>query len=96
MQDGAMFYKNISTKPSTFNLQPSNFILCTIHRAENTDDEIRLKSIFEAKFSEALKTVGKKFDFIELYEARREFRDEILNIIGTDLNGYILDDCAID
>ena len=55
-----------------------------------------LKSIFEAKFSEALKTVGKKFDFIELYEARREFRDEILNIIGTDLNGYILDDCAID
>lgn len=31
-----------------------------------------LKDIFEAKFSEALKTVGKKFDFIELYEARRE------------------------
>lgn len=55
-----------------------------------------LKNIFESKFSEALKTVGKKFDFIELYEARREFRDEILNIIGTDLNGYILDDCAID
>ncbi len=55
-----------------------------------------LKSIFESKFSEALKTVGKKFDFIELYEARREFRDEILDVIGTDLNGYILDDCAID
>lgn len=55
-----------------------------------------LKNIFESKFSEALKTVGKKFDFIELYEARREFREEILNIIGTDLNGYILDDCAID
>jgi len=55
-----------------------------------------LKEIFEAKFSEALKTVGKKFDFIELYEARREFRDEIMNIIGTDLNGYVLDDCAID
>ncbi|NDV81729.1 flotillin family protein [Bacteroides sp. 51] len=55
-----------------------------------------LKDIFEAKFSEALKTVGKKFDFIELYEARREFRDEIINIIGTDLNGYVLDDCAID
>jgi len=55
-----------------------------------------LKDIFEAKFSEALKTVGKKFDFIELYEARREFRDEIIDIIGTDLNGYVLDDCAID
>ncbi|WP_103069888.1 flotillin family protein [Aquimarina sediminis] len=55
-----------------------------------------LRSLFDAKFSEALKTVGKKFEFVELYEARREFRDEIINIIGTDLNGYILDDCAID
>lgn len=63
---------------------------------DRASDPETLKSIFEAKFSEALKTVGKKFDFIELYEARREFRDEILNIIGTDLNGYILDDCAID
>ena len=63
---------------------------------ERASDISTLKDIFEAKFSEALKTVGKKFDFIELYEARREFRDEILNIIGTDLNGYVLDDCAID
>ncbi len=55
-----------------------------------------LEDLFEAKFSEALKTVGKKFEFSALYEARREFRDEIINIIGTDLNGYVLDDCAID
>ena len=55
-----------------------------------------LQHLFEAKFSEALKTVGKKFDFIQLYEARREFRQEIIDVIGTDLNGYILDDCAID
>lgn len=63
---------------------------------ERASDVETLRNIFEAKFSEALKTVGKKFEFIELYEARREFRDEIINIIGTDLNGYILDDCAID
>jgi flotillin len=63
---------------------------------ERASDTETLRNLFEAKFSEALKTVGKKFDFIELYEARREFRTEILNIIGTDLNGYILDDCAID
>ena len=55
-----------------------------------------LEDLFEAKFSEALKTVGKKFEFIDLYEARREFRDEIVDIIGTDLNGYTLEDCAID
>ena len=55
-----------------------------------------LRNLFDAKFSEALKTVGKKFEFIELYEARREFREEIIGIIGTDLNGYVVDDCAID
>ena len=55
-----------------------------------------LEDLFEAKFSEALKTVGKKFEFTELYEARREFREEIVDIIGTDLNGYTLEDCAID
>ena len=63
---------------------------------ERASDILTLKDVFEAKFSEALKTVGKKFDFIELYEARREFREEILDVIGTDLNGYVLDDCAID
>ncbi len=63
---------------------------------DRASDVNTLTLLFEAKFSEALKTAGKKFDFTELYEARREFRDEILNVIGTDLNGYILDDCAID
>ena len=46
MQDGAIFYKNLAVKPNVEIKQ--DFILCTIHRAENTDDEIRLKSIFEA------------------------------------------------
>jgi len=67
----------------------------TIGCARASDIET-LEDLFEAKFSEALKTVGKKFDFTELYEARREFRDEIVDIIGTDLNGYTLEDCAID
>jgi len=48
MQDGAIFYKKLAQKPSSFILHPSSFILCTIHRAENTDDEARLKNIFEA------------------------------------------------
>lgn len=63
---------------------------------ERASDMEVLRTLFDAKFSEALKTVGKKFDFVELYEARSEFRAEIIAIIGTDLNGYILDDCAID
>ena len=46
MQDGAIFYKDLAVKPS-FNIK-ENYILCTIHRAENTDDETRLRGIFEA------------------------------------------------
>lgn len=52
--------------------------------------------LFDAKFSEALKTVGKQFDFVDLYNKREDFRDEIKRMIGRDLNGYLLDDAAID
>ncbi|RXK07208.1 non-hydrolyzing UDP-N-acetylglucosamine 2-epimerase [Halarcobacter bivalviorum] len=46
MQDGAIFYKDLAIKP---NIKiEDNFILCTIHRAENTDDKQRLINIFEA------------------------------------------------
>ena len=55
-----------------------------------------MKELFDAKFSEALKTVGKQFEFVELYDKREQFKDEILKVIGTDLNGYRLDDAAID
>ena len=63
---------------------------------DRASDIQTLNSLFEAKFSEALKTVGKRFDFVKLYDSRAEFKSEIINIIGTDLNGYKLDDCAID
>lgn len=46
MQDAAMFYATMSKKPS-FNI-PSQFVLATIHRAENTDDKNRLSSIINA------------------------------------------------
>jgi len=59
-------------------------------------DHTALEGLFDAKFSEALKTVGKHFDFVELYQSRDDFKRQILQTIGTDLNGYVLDDCAID
>lgn len=59
-------------------------------------DHEQLVELFDSKFSEALKTVGKKFDFTELYTERDRFKDEIVSHIGTDLNGYVLDDAAID
>lgn len=48
MLDGVLFYRNFAKRPPALNLQLSNFILTTIHRAENTDNETRLRNIFEA------------------------------------------------
>nr|WSY52987.1 flotillin family protein [Streptomyces sp. NBC_00886] len=59
-------------------------------------DPVAIQDFFAAKFSEALKTVGKQLDFVDLYTKREEFRDRIIQVIGTDLNGYHLDDAAID
>ena len=58
--------------------------------------EQTLQELFSAKFSEALKTVGKQLDFVDLYTKRNKFRDQIIEVIGTDLNGYSLEDAAID
>ncbi len=62
-------------------------------RASNQET---LENLFSAKFSEALKTVGKALDFVELYQARDRFRDDIIAQIGDDLSGYVLEDAAID
>lgn len=59
-------------------------------------DHETLKELFSAKFAEALKTVGKHFNFEQLYTKRDEFKDKIIEVIGKDLNGFILDDAAID
>lgn len=64
--------------------------------AERASDKAAVNELFNAKFSEALKTVGKQIDFVKLFENRQEFRDRIIEVIGNDLNGYVLEDVAID
>lgn len=59
-------------------------------------DQETLEELFTAKFSEALKGVGKGLNFEELYTHREQFRDSIVKVIGEDLNGYGLEDAAID
>lgn len=59
-------------------------------------DQTTLEDLFVAKFSEALKTVGKRLDFEQLYTQRDDFKDQIIEVIGKDLNGYVLEDAAID
>jgi uncharacterized membrane protein YqiK len=64
--------------------------------ADRASDKQAVNDLFNAKFSEALKTVGKQIEFIKLFENRQEFREKIIEVIGDDLNGYILEDVAID
>jgi uncharacterized membrane protein YqiK len=59
-------------------------------------DQATVEGLFEAKFAEALKTVGKRMNFEDLYKERDHFKDSIIEIIGKDLNGFVMDDCAID
>lgn len=63
---------------------------------ERASNIATLEDLFSAKFSEALKTVGKSLEFEDLYAKRDNFRDLIIDNIGTDLNGYVLEDVAID
>lgn len=58
MLDGAIFYKKYAKKPDLLDLN-NDFILCTIHRAENTDDENRMIEIFQA-----LEEIGKEKQII--------------------------------
>ncbi len=64
--------------------------------ADRASDRDAVNELFNAKFSEALKTVGKQLNFVDLFENRIAFRDKIIEVIGDDLNGYILEDVAID
>lgn len=50
MYDAAMFYKNMAFEPTWFRslgIERGSFVLCTIHRAENTDDLTKLHDILK-------------------------------------------------
>jgi uncharacterized membrane protein YqiK len=63
---------------------------------QNASSQAKLEELFSAKFAESLKTAGKQMDFVELYELRENFRTNVIAVIGEDLNGYVLDDVAIE
>jgi uncharacterized membrane protein YqiK len=58
-------------------------------------DPSTLTELFTARFAEAIKTVCAQLDFEELI-GRMDVKDQILSTIGRDLQGYVLDDAAID
>lgn len=67
--------------------------LFTANEASNLD---RLKEHFQPKFSEALKTAVKQFEFEELLTNRRAFRDAVVQVIGSEMDGFKIYDVVID
>lgn len=63
--------------------------------AERASDPATLVELFEGKFADALGTVAANLEFEELIREREQFRDEVLQVVGQDLNGYALEDLAI-
>ena len=84
------FYVRVNNKIEDI-LQVAESVGCA-----RASEQAAMVELFYAMFSEALKTVGKRFDFVQLYDERDKFKAAMLDVIGHDLNGYALIDCAID
>lgn len=80
MYDAIKLFTSASKKPS-FDL-PTDFALCTIHRAENTDDLDRLSEIFLA-----LNCISKQFPIVLPIHPRTKMKLKELNI---ELNSNVL------
>ena len=76
MQDAVNFYSSRAKKP--FFKIDDHFILCTIHRAENTDDDAKLSSIFKS-----LEEISKKTQVVLPLHPRTKNK---LNELGYDFN----------
>jgi len=63
--------------------------------AERASDIETVNELFNAKFSEALKTVAKDFDFLDLCANRYVFEQQVMNNIGDELNGYVLENVVV-
>lgn len=63
---------------------------------ERATDLETLHQLFEARFWEAIKAVIAKVEVEEALRAPSQLRDAVLDHIGVDLNGYTLDDLALD
>lgn len=92
MYDAVLNFKEVSKEKSNIvqrlNLEPNNYILTTIHRAENTNDINRLRNIIEA-LNEADKTI-----VLPLHPRTRKYISDYnltfnKNIIIIDAIGYL-------
>jgi uncharacterized membrane protein YqiK len=63
--------------------------------AQASDPE-QVRALFRPKCVEALRSVARTLDFKELQLATDMFRDQVIMEIGQDLNGFVLEDFAVE
>jgi uncharacterized membrane protein YqiK len=61
--------------------------------ARAADAEV-LRDLFEAKLADAIATVVRMLTFDQVSRSRDELRDQVMQVIGTDLGGWVLQDLA--
>lgn len=62
---------------------------------DRASDPEMLQELFYDKFLEAVHTIVAQLDLADLWKNHERLKNGILETIGTDLNGYVLDDMAI-
>lgn len=55
-----------------------------------------LEELFAAKLADALASVARQLDFEQLLSERELFRDRVIEVIGRDLGGFVLDGVALE
>lgn len=96
MYDAALYYRDRGHKP-VFKL-PDKFILATIHRAENTDNIERLRSIISAlnKISENIRVIAplhpRTCNILKQHKIRADFK--IINPVGYLEMIHLLQNCS--
>ncbi len=63
---------------------------------DRASDPETLAQLFTAKFSEALETAANQLNFEAMYAERSLLKAKVVEIIGDDLNGYVLDEVALE
>ncbi len=61
---------------------------------ETASDPGKLNELFTGLFDQKLREFADLFDFKDIFKSNEQFKEEIIEHIGVDLNGFILDDMA--
>lgn len=63
---------------------------------DRASDSTAVGALFKSKFAQAVMIAGKQFDLVELFQEGLKFREKVRELIGRELNGFVLEDVAVN